>query len=194
MNSIDERDIDPITEMTRIAQDILDLPSRRFKESYRSPKPGKLIYESEWCRISLVWGGWEYGSGNTMHIFYGRLHAPNEKARMMWNGEECHCWHELRYILHFLDGRTPAKAAELNYSHPIVAPFYQEELEQRYKSQPEWLAQMHLAIWQYYGQPLFDLFDLRQPALWQQYQQFLKDVYDITGRPPKLGPPKDKVC
>lgn len=129
-----------------------------FKETYRSPKPRKLIYDSEWCRISFVWSGWEPGSGNTMDIFYGRLHAPNDKARMLWNGEECICWHDLTHVLHFLDGSTPAKAAELHYSHPITNPFYEKELGQKYKGQ---LAHMYLAIWNHYGQQVFDLFDLR---------------------------------
>lgn len=129
-----------------------------------------------------------------MYIYYGRLHAPNEDTRMLWNGEECYCWHELDNVLHFLDGRTPAETVQLRYAHPITDLFYEEELSQKYKTQPEWLAQMHVAIWQHYGQRLFDLFDLRQSDLWKQYQQFLKEVYDIAGRKPRFGPSKDKVC
>jgi hypothetical protein len=195
MSTIDERDVDPIQEMTRIAQSFLDLPSRGFKESYRSSKSGKLIYDSEWCRISLIWGGWDYLGGNSIHIRYGRLHAPDEKATMIWNGEECRCWHDFDYALHFLDGRTPADAAKLNYSHSITQPFYEAEFREKFdRRQPEWLAHMHVTIWQQYGKQLFELFDLQRSDLWQQYRQFLKEVYDIVGRSPAIKPSSDKVC
>lgn len=194
MNSLDRKNIDPIVEMSRIAQDILNLDSRAFKESYRSAQSGTLIYDSQWCRISLVWGGREPGSGDTMYILYGRLHAPNEDTTMLWNGEECHCWHDLEDILHFLDGRTPSESANLGYSHPLVDSFFEKETSQKYSNQPEWIADMHAAILDHYGQKLFDLFDLREPEAWQRYRQFLKEVYDLAGRKLMFGPSKDKVC
>ncbi len=195
MSTADERDINPIDEMTRVAQGFLDLTGWGFKESYRSAKPGKLIYASEWCRISFIWGGWDPLGGNNIHIRYGRLHASNEKATMIWNGEECRCWHDFDYALHFLDGRTPADAAKLNFSHPLTDPFYEAEFRQKFhRRQPEWLARMHAVIWKHYGKRLFELFDLRQPDLWKQYRSFLKQVYDIKGRSPAIKPPLDKVC
>jgi hypothetical protein len=191
----DERNVDPIQELTRIAQNHLNMGPRGFQESFRSIKPEKLIYDSEWCRISLIWEGWDYGNGNNISIRYGRLHAPSEKATMIWNGEECHCWHDFDYALHFLDGRIPADAAKLGYSHPVTNAFYEEEFRKKYsRRQPEWLAQMHLAIWQSYGVRLFELFDLRQLDLWKQYRLFLKEVYDLEGRIPAIRPPLDKVC
>jgi hypothetical protein len=193
--TVDERDVDPIEEMTRIARDILNLESRGFKETCRVAKPGELIYDSEWCRIKLIWGGWDYGGGNSVHIFYGRLHAASEKHTMLWNGEECHCWHDIDYQLHFLDGRSPAEAVELRHSHPVKKVFFEEELRKKYhRRQPDWLAEMHLAVWKHYGQRFFELFDLRRPELWEQYQQFLKEVYDIKGRSAAIKPPMDKVC
>ena len=195
MNTSDERNIDPVKEMSRIANDMLNLKGLGYKESYSSEKLEKLIYDSEWCRISLIWGGWEQVGGNNMHIRYGRLHATNEKTTMLWQGEECRCWHELDYVLHFLDGRTPAEAAELDVIHPITDPFYETEITQKFhRRQPEWIAEMHTTIWKQYGQRLFDLFDLRQPGLWEKYQEFLKEVYDIQGRDSDINPPLDKVC
>ncbi|NTW43748.1 MAG: hypothetical protein HGB14_04785 [Anaerolineaceae bacterium] len=190
-----ERNADPIAEMTRIAQDILGLPARGFKETYRSAEPGELIFDSTRCRISLTWGGWDQAGGNSMHIHYGRLHAPNEKNTMLWQGEECRCWHELDYVLHFLDGRTPDEAAKLDVSHPTTDPFYKTEITQKFhRRQPDWIAEMHEIIWEQYGQRLFDLFDLRQLEMWQKYQEFLKEVYDIQGRDSDIKPPMDKVC
>jgi hypothetical protein len=195
MSTIDERSVEPIEEMSRISQSILDLNLLGFKESYRSAKLGKLIYDSEWCRISLIWGGWDPLEGNSIHIRYGRLHAPNEKTTVFWNGEDSRCWHRVEHPLHFLDQRAPVEVAQLDYSHSLISPFYEAELREKYRSrQPEWLAQMHLTIWQHYGKRLFELFDLRRPDLWQQYRQFLKEVYDIEGRFPEIEPSLDKVC
>ena len=195
MNQIDERNIDPIEEMIRVAQNFLDLDLWRFKESYRSAKSGNLIYDSEWCRVNLVWGGWDYGVGNSISIYYGRLHSPNEEITMIWNGEECRCWHDFDYVLHFLDGQAPADAAKLNSSHPITDPFYEDKFRQKFsRRQPEWLSEIHTAIWQHYGRRFFELFDLRQPDLWEGYRQFLKEIYDIKGRRPYIKPPLDKVC
>jgi uncharacterized lipoprotein len=114
---------------------------------------------------------------------------------MLWNGEECHCWHRIEYPLHFLDGRTSPDAAKLNYSHPIKDQFHKDDFKSKFhRRQPEWLAQMHVKIWQNYGNRLFELFDLHRPELWQQYRQFLKEVYDIRGRNPAIQPPLDRVC
>ena len=195
MSTADEKNIDPIQEMTRLANNYLPLALWHFRESFRSDKPGNLIYDSESCRVSFIWGGWDYMGGNTISIYYGRLHAPSEQAVMVWNGEECHCWHRVEYALHFLDGRTPPDTARLRYSHSLTSPFYEDQIRQNfYRRQPEWLAQMHATIWQHYGKRLFELFDLRRPDLWEQYRRFLKEVYDIAGRSPAIRPPLDKVC
>ena len=195
MKAFDERNVDPIQEMTRVAQSFLDLGRWGFKTSYISAKSGNLIYDSEWCRVNLVWGGWDYGSGNSISIYYGRLHAPNEEAAMIWNGEECRCWHDFDDALHFLDRLNPIDAAKQNVSHSITDPFYEEAFRKNFdRRQPEWLAQMHISIWQHYGKRFFELFDLRRPDLWEEYRQFLREVYDIRGRRPYIKPPLDRVC
>jgi hypothetical protein len=197
MKENDERKVDPIQELLRIATNFLDLDSWGFKERFRVHKPGKLIYDSEWCRLSIDWGGWDYGGGNSISISYGRLHAPNEKTTMIWNGEECNCWHSFELALHFLDGQTPEYASKMIYTHNLVEQYKQSKLGQSLKGkrrQPEWLAEMHLTVWRHYGKVFFELFDLRRPDLWKQYQQFLKEVYDIEGRFPEIEPPMDKVC
>src|SRR5688572_18674272 len=103
--------------MTRVAHSSFDLNLWGFKESFRATKPGKLIYNSEWCRLSLIWGGWDYSGGNNMHIRYGRLHAPDEGTTMILNDEECYCWHRFELALHFLDEQTPQYAAKTMYTH-----------------------------------------------------------------------------
>ena len=197
MSKQDERNLNPINEMTRVAENFLDLDLWGLKESYRSAKSGNLIYDSEWCRVNLVWGGWDPLGGNSISIHYGRLHAPNEEAKMTWNGEECHCWHRFELLLHFLDGRTPEYASKTMYTHSLIEQYKESELGRSFtgkRRQPEWLAQMHVTVWRHYGKRFFELFDLRRPDLWDKYRQFLKDVYDIKGRSPRIKPPLDKVC
>ena len=195
MNNDDERNVDPIQEINRLVKSFLYLDTWDFKESYCSVASGVLIYDFKWCRISITWGGWDYLGGNSISIHYGRLHAPNESAKMNWNGEECHAWHRFEHALHFLDGRSPADAAKMNYSTPFINKYYEEEYLNKFpRRQPEWLMKMHAEVWGHYGQKLFELFDLRQPNLWEQYRRFLKDFYDIKGRIPAIKPPLDKVC
>lgn len=192
-----EWDIDPANEMIRVAQSFLDLARWGFKESYRLTGPGKLIYNSESCRINFIWGGWDPMGGNSISIRYGRLHASNEKATIIWNGEECHCWHRFEPALHFLDERTPLDASKMMYTHSVIKQYKQSDLGQSLtgkRRQPEWLARMHTAIWENYAPRLFELFDLQRPDLWEQYRQFLKEVYDIKGRSLAIKPPLDKVC
>jgi hypothetical protein len=195
MDNFDERNVDPIQEMARLANSFFNLDRWNFRESYRSGSTGNLIYDSKLCRVNLVWGGWDSMSGNTISIYYGRLHAPDESSTMTWNGEECHCWHRIEHILHFLDGRTPTDAAKLNFSHEITKPFYEEEFRQKFRyRQPEWLVRMHAMIWQHYNERLFNFFDLSQQYQWIKYQQFLKELYDIRGRSRAIKPSLDKVC
>jgi hypothetical protein len=182
-------------EMLRLAQNFSPLNTWGFKESYRSVKDKRLIFNSEWCRIKLVWGGWDYGSGNAISIHYGRLHAPSENVTMIWIGEECHAWHDFGLALLFLDGFSPSKATEMNYSTPLTNKFFEEEIRQKfYRRQPEWLMSMHMEVWEHYGKQFFELFDLRRPDLWERYRQFLKEFYDIEGRSSFITPSMDKVC
>jgi hypothetical protein len=197
MSKVDERNVNPVPEMIQVAKSFLNLESWGFKESYRSTKPGNLIYDSEWCRVNLVWGGWDPLGGNSISIYYGRLHAPNEEAKMLWNSEVCYCWHRFELVLHYLDGQTPEYASKTIYTHNLIQQYKQSEVGQSVtgkRRQPEWLARMHATIWQHYGKRLFEMFDLRRPDLWEAYRQFLKEVYDIKGRSPHIEPPPDKVC
>ena len=197
MNTVDERNVDPIQEMTRVAQSFLNLAIWGFKESYRSAKPGNLIYDSKWCRVNFVWGGWDQLGGNSISIYYGRLNAPNEKATMIWNGEDCYCWHRIELVLHLLDSQTPESASKMIYTHRLVEQYKQSDLGRSLtgkRRQPEWLVRMHAMIWEQYAPRLFEIFDLHRPDLWEQYRKFLKQVYDIKGRSPNIKPSLDKVC
>jgi hypothetical protein len=191
-----ERVDDPCKYMLDLALKYLPLNQWAFKESYRTEEE-RLIIDSQWCRIKFVWGGWDMQGGNTISMYYGRSHAPNDKIRMTWNGEECHCWHREELALHFLDGYTPEETAKSIYTHRVIEHYKVSALGQSLsgkRRQPEWLVRMHAAIWEEYAPRLFEVFDLRRPELWEQYRRFLKEVYDIKGRSSFITPAMDKVC
>ena len=122
----------------------MDLPEQGFKETYRAPNLEELIYESEWCRMSFICGGWDQVGGNTMYIRYGRLHALVGQKTMLWQGEEYNCWHHIDHPLNFLDVKLPANVIQRFASHPVTDPFYKKEVRRQYHCrQPEWLAAMH---------------------------------------------------
>lgn len=195
MSTVDEKHVDPIKEMRRIAQNSLDVDFWGFKETYYSIKSQQLIFDSQVCRINLIWGDWDQTGGNSIYIRYGRLHALDERTTMLWNGEECYCWHDIDHPLNFLDGRLPTDVVKRYYSHPVTDPYYEKELRQKfYRRQPEWLSAMHLAIWKHYGNRFFEIFDLKRPDLWEKYQLFLKEFYDLKGRRVGTVPGLDKVC
>ncbi len=191
----DEKNIDPIQEMLRLLNNCSNLKRWNFQENFRSLEKKILIFNSEFCRIKLVWGGWDYNGGNSISVFYGRSHAPNEGAKMNWYGEECYAWHEFENVLHFLDGRLPAEVAKKRSPSSLTEKYYEEEFRKKFhRRQPEWLMQMHDEVWGHYGVKFFEVFDLRKPDIWGKYQVFLKDVFDIRGRPSFIKPSGDKVC
>ncbi len=192
---IDERNVDPIQEMLRVVNNFSKIKEWNFKESFRSEKGKEVICNSEWCRMNIVWGGWDPLGGNSISIYYGRLHAPNETATMVWEGEDCNAWHGLKPALYFIDGLLPVDAVNAKSSHHLTDKYYDEEfLKTFHRRQPEWLMKMHMDIWDYYGVRFFELFDLRRPDIWTSYRVFLKEFYDIKGRRKSIIPSLDKVC
>ena len=114
---------------------------------------------------------------------------------MIWNGEECWCWHSVSKELHFIDGHTAEQTAKDVYSHNLIE---KHQIKTRSNDLPhglvEWEIRKQAYIWKHYANRLFKLFDLRGPDQWEKYCQFLKEVYDIKGRDAFIKPPLDKVC
>jgi hypothetical protein len=191
-----ERVEHPSEYMAQLAQSFLPLETWSFEESYKSEK--RIIYNSEWCRVKLFWSGWEMYGGNGISVYYGRLHAPDDEARMIWNGEECSCWHSLSgtgAVLDYLDGLTPQESAGREDFLRIIQQFRQSDTWQRLAGKrqgPELAVRMTAVIWDHYGLSLFELFDLRRPDLWKAYRAFLKEVVRIKDREREIdigGPP-----
>ena len=183
--------------MIELAEAFLPLEQWGFKLSERIVKPSIVIYDSEWCRVRFLWAGWDSYGGNTINVYYGRLHAPRDSFTTAWKGQLCHCWHREYEPLQFLDGLSPQEAV-LSYGHIRVRDAYLEsELGQRLSGsgqQPEWLVRMQAMIWEEYGQRFFELFDLRRPDLWESYVHFIKEFYAIKGLNQDIDPPQDQIC
>ena len=136
-----------------------------------------VIFQSDLCKIKI----WTFRDRSyeapEIYYAYGRIHAPNDKNRMTWNGKECECWHShltLYLILNFLDGLSPQEVAEKKSPHfpEVILNFRKDSLGM---SQHERDVKYHNTIWNHYGQHLFSLFDIRSPGLWNQFVDFYQE-------------------
>jgi hypothetical protein len=179
---------DPCEYMSELVKKLLPMDKWGFKESARfvTDSPN-IIYSSKLCRIKFLWDYWEMYTGNSISIFYGRLHAPDDLPKMKWMGLECYCWHSKlgsRHILDFLDGLTPQESIQRNGFPEIVEKIRQTEWFQDMANKrrgPELALNVEAKIWDYYDVRLFELFDLRQPELWEKYRNWLKEYYILNG-------------
>lgn len=153
-----------------------------------------IVYESKVCRVCFIWEvpTDERDRSEMTRILYGRLHAPVFQEVMDWKGEKCYCWHDVNQVLKFLDGLTPQEAHKNTKSPIFMSDFYQANKNRGWR-QAEMQARRQAAVWEHYGQRLFDVFDLHRPDLWQQYTNFLKEYYSI-GRTYVDPFPLYKVC
>ncbi len=185
----------------------LDFQHWGFKVSYTNfTRVGgpEVIYNSELCRVYF---GISYGLDrryDELNLLYGRLHAPDKGVTMLWNGDECHCWHRSRWKpIFFLEGFTPETAAHFNGQPPIIEQYRQSDEGKKIRLNYPLESGLHIEaiLWEYYGTRLFELFDLRCPDLWEQYVRFNQEYYEEYDKifPPKPTPgytplPEDKIC
>jgi hypothetical protein len=180
---------DPHEYMAELIKKLLPMEKWGFKESTRlitdSPK---IIYNSEWCRIKFLWDNWEMYTGNSISIFYGRLHAPDNLEEMKWMGSDCYCWHGkmgTSHVLDFLDELTPQEAINQKAFPKLIEEIRQTDWFKNMADKrrgPELALNIEAKIWEYYDVRLFELFDLRQPELWGQYRKWLKEYYILNGK------------
>ncbi len=182
--------------LIRAVQHHLDLERWGFRiiHSGKLLNHSGIILQSEFCKIKTVTFRDRPYEEPEIHFSYGRLHAPNEDNLMMWKGEKHHCWHGIWQALNFLDGLTPYEA----FKNP-KAPMFIYDFNQKNKFKgwlrEEMAIKREIAIWEHYGQNLFNLFDLRHPDLWQKYSAFYKELYDIrVNYPDHSITPSYKIC
>ena len=170
--------------------------------------PPSVIYDSESCRVRFMWQIPDLRDRYaTIYVMYGRSHAPDDRKTMSWDGEECWCWHDVKYILYYLDGLSPLETVKSGSNwHPVMEQVRSSETGENleYRNHDFLIAKMHIAVWKHYGQRLFELLDLRQPVLWEQYSSFRKEIRIINDENYKKKnykypntfnePAEDKVC
>ena len=185
-------------------ENVFDFQQWKFQHAYTrllENSPPYIIYTSEWCKVRFALKGGDMHRPNEMSVDYGRLHAPDDDKAFIWNGEICRAWHRVNEALYFLDGLSLKEATEkrqVRHEFPDqIQRFRNSELGQRvlpggYQT-VEGVARLHLAIWEHYGMPLFELFDLRRPDLWDQFVPFISDFHKSL--PTVRGfPAPDKNC
>lgn len=193
-------------KLVHLLQRFLDFERFGFQRSFAFISPEHLpyvIYDSEVCRVKFSLEGGDMHGSMEMTILYGRRHASSHESFITWQGERCWCWHHVFDTLDFLDGLSPQEAVDRvrvkDRWPPPAEEFRQSEIAKKLirDNYPEWMTRMHAAIWKYYGQRLFGVFDLRRPDLWQQYTEFVREVQHIKAfKPFKTNsiPAADKIC
>ena len=148
-----------------------------------------VIYDTESCRVKFLFD--EEARDFQLLIYYGRLHAPDDQWLMKWNGVDCYCWHSnYHLVLKFLDGITPREAIEKTSTRPEGLKEFKYVLGQDIN---ELDLRIHAEGWEYYGNRLFELFDLRRPELWERYTRFIQEYYDLQFRSDD-NPRLDRIC
>ena len=177
-------------------EQVFDFEKWGFKQTFvgaASPDSWRVIYDSDWCRVLFTWNIEDRRDYPISHVYYGRLHAPSNESVIMWNGKKCHCWHDIRKALFFLDNVPWQYIAEHKFEVPTAEQTFRQSWRRNW-SQPEWMARMHLAFWEQYDKKLFELFDLRHPEIWEKYTKFLEEYHKFTDYPPVIYPSLYEVC
>lgn len=161
-------------------------------------------YESTQCKMKITYNRDRPYEDIEMHISYGRQHARFDKQIIEWNNERCYCWHSLEggVILNFLDGLSPSDMNNEEFRVPRVSKIFYDANQNTNWGPAEFLSRKHAFLWEYYGQRLFNLFDLNYPDLWKEYTRFLEEYYahyNERVRQRKLvaipfNPPRHQVC
>ena len=162
----------------------LDPARCELRLSYvRLPTGRNVIYDSPKCRVkfSLLIDKRE---GDEIGIWYARSHVPNDVDLVMdWRGERCFPWHDIVVGPHweFLEGSSAQEAAEhfrARVRWPLHAAFSATELGRTLK-RADWSVAQEGYLWQQYGERLFSLFDVGQPAQWEELRSFLREYYEL---------------
>jgi len=166
----------------------LDFKKWGFEMSYISPADEPvIIFDSQWCRVKFQLEKEidRHETTEILSVSYGRLHAPNIGYLMDWSGEDHWCWHgrpRIMDLLHFLDGKSPEYLVEKNIYQLMGEIKYMQSPEAKKAEGMSFVEKRVIreaALWSYYGENLFRLFDLNNPEQWEKCTLFLKEYYSI---------------
>jgi hypothetical protein len=188
-------------ELVTLLESIMDFKRWGFKQSYIHISYEifpEIIYDSMWCRVKFSFEQTDYYLAPPhLAVRYGRLHAPNDDFFMTINGEQYWCWHGIDLTLRFLDGMSSKEAADEWNAYQRRAPFVRalfETMVEKKTYPPERGVRIEAAIWEHYGQKLFEIYDVQNPVIWERYYQFVSEFYKIIDSESHFGyPPKDKI-
>ncbi len=192
-----------LNNLIELLERILNFEKWIFHRVYTQLRKGiapTVIYDSKLCRVQFVLESGERYQGARLSVYYGRLHAASDNFDMVFNGESSHCWHQVQNLLNFLDGLSPQESVDQlkikNQWSRIQEEYKQSDVGKNLESSnhPEWMARMHQAIWEYYGNRFFELFDIKNPTQWEKYVSFNREYHKIYGSTNWVIPPLDKIC
>lgn len=158
------------------------------------------IYNSTYCRVGFTLSRQQFPQHDELSIEYGRLHARNDDPFMEWQGKKCRSWHKITEPIRYLDGLSPVNAmqqAKIHKQSPrAIEKFRHSDYGQKLLDEypPKYVLTLHSILFEFYGQRLFELFDLRRPELWGKYTQFIKEYYGLMGLKASYGPPYEDIC
>ena len=166
-----------------------------FRKRTLLPNKLTVIYDSDACRVKFGLRGSDYGPLYATSIYYGRLHAPDNELNILWNGEQCRCWHSnsdiLTLVLPFLEGMSPQQTA-------IEQAEFWQSREKSFGAYPsdeiEYPLNLHSKIWERYGGKLFSVFDLRQPELWEEYTKYSDEFNSAWQKRWSTSRGVEKIC
>jgi hypothetical protein len=169
----------------------LDLNQWGFELQYKNSRDGYVaIYNSPSCRLRCSLSHDPRDKDDTITFEYSRIHAPDEEYYMVYQGENCLAWHAfyLGHVGQFLDGIEPrilarARIEQTNLLSQASKTFEESESSKGLRN-PIWGLRLEAFIWDYYGNSLFELFDVRHPQKWAAYRRYLTEFYNELSTDP----------
>jgi hypothetical protein len=186
--SLDDVKAYRMQEATKLITRILPLqewgfiPTAKYFDNNTHPT---MIYDSESCRVKILYEALGRYEDHTMMVHYGRLDVPDKASIIVYGRlqSDYHLlWHNVFYAMDFLEGLTPQEAKTRKHTR-LVPEFEQSDDARAIRYQPERDLVFHRKIWQTYGSRLFSVFDSRQKELWEQYSTFVKDYWRAMAQP-----------
>lgn len=181
-------------DLLNLIDQSMDLKRWGFLKSYSRKETGAspfVVYDSRFCRVKIYYKPADYGNyrERDASVWYGRLHPMSDGEYVTINEKDKVYWHRLinkYYVLNFLDGLSPQDVIEGKGQEPrVVYQFETSSLnwvlpEENLIARALKKLRLHNAIWEYYEQKLFDVFDLRKPELWEKYVQYHNEIRQIN--------------
>ena len=155
-----------------------------FSPTRVDPKRLVIIYDSHRCRVRFSPNFEREPGEGSMYSDFGRSHAPDEEMFMEWQGDRCYAWHNIAepQFCWFLEGCSVQEAGDRRRKgteRPALAAFRASDLGKRLHGMESSIAFQGF-LWDYYGDGLFSLFDLRQPERWEALRRYLREYFEVV--------------